>query len=183
MLPYYTRLGPTLTQKLCFKSFLKKFLKFHKCLFSYVSDAALTFIIAPGFDVRHIWPHPTKSASLTCYLPLMTNSMQKMILIDFLHRYWWWKNPAIWLEERYTWLHPTKTNSMQKKNQDIDSFQRWWWINSPGIFKLRAFWATTEEPPFLPVGSTDTNCINVILLRMQNKYNLYIPFHKTDCVK
>ena len=38
------------------------------------------------------WPHPTTIDNLRCYLPFMTNSMQKTtILTDSFQRYWWSK--------------------------------------------------------------------------------------------
>ena len=64
-------------------------------------------------DKRPTWPHPTKGDSFTCYLTLRTNSMQKKtttteILIEFLLRYCWSKNSAIWLAERHVWPHLKK---------------------------------------------------------------------------
>ena len=54
-----------------------------------------------------------KSSSLRCYLPLMTISMQKLGSLDSFHRYWRSKNPAIWLDKRQNWPHPTKIGSLR----------------------------------------------------------------------
>ena len=64
-------------------------------------------------DKMHNWPYPTKSCSLTCYLSLMIVSMQKSkILVDSFEKYWWSKNPAIWLAKKYSSPHQIKSNSL-----------------------------------------------------------------------
>ena len=82
---------------------------------------------------RYTWRHPNNSGSFKCYLPLMIFSMQKikdinwffpvLLLIkeckksnesiDSFQRYWSSKNPAIWLDERHNWSHPTKVDSLR----------------------------------------------------------------------
>ena len=60
------------------------------------------------------------------------------ILTESFHIYWGSKNPAIWLDKRDSWPHPTKIGSvrcyipsmitsMQKSKITIDSFQKYWW--------------------------------------------------------
>ena len=57
------------------------------------------------FHETQTWPHPTKSVSLRCYLPLMTISMQRSYVIIRLF-------PEILLiEDLYNWQHPTKSSS------------------------------------------------------------------------
>ena len=36
----------------------------------------------------------------------------KKVYIDSFQRYWWSKNPAIWLEGRYNGSHPTKSSTL-----------------------------------------------------------------------
>lgn len=62
-----------------------------------------------------------------CLFPLLTIFEQKKLRSKLiLSRYWWPKNPAIWLAAKHTWLHPMKScdlrcyiflmiKSMQKK--------------------------------------------------------------------
>ena len=61
----------------------------------------------------------TKSGTPRCYLPLMTNSVQKAkILIDFFQRYWWQKNPVIWLVET------TLSHNWRNRFSQIYNFRR-----------------------------------------------------------
>ena len=51
-----------------------------------------------------------KIVSLRCCIPLMTNSMQKTsISLDSFQRYWWSRNPTVWLDKRHNWPHPPKS--------------------------------------------------------------------------
>ena len=46
---------------------------------------------------------------LRCFLHLMTISMQKKLRSpESFNRYWWLKNPAIWLDERHNRSYPNK---------------------------------------------------------------------------
>ena len=38
---------------------------------------------------------------------------QKKVSIDSFQRYWWSKNPTIWLDERFSWPHSTKSGSLR----------------------------------------------------------------------
>ena len=101
-----------------------------------------------------------KIVSLRCCLLLMTNSMRKTrISRDSFQRYWWSKNPTIWLDKRHNWPHapkisrpgcylPLLTISLQKS---IDC-----WISSRHIDDqkvLKSNWTrdkTSDTQPKLP---------------------------------
>ena len=95
-------------------------------------------------DKRPNWPHPTKSSSLRCYLPLMVNSMQKnWYIIDSFQRYWWSKNDAFWWKSGTTdhtrpklvaWdpIFPNKTNGLYQ----IETSQLIWNANKLTSFYL-----------------------------------------------
>ena len=67
------------------------------------------------------------------------------ISLDSFQRYWSSKNPALWLDKRHTWPHPTKSSSLPdptfgwwlssstKSKVSIDSIQRYWWSNNTAI--------------------------------------------------
>ena len=97
----------------------------------------------------HTWPHPPKSSSLRCHLPLMIISIQKLLRywLNSYWKYWCSKNPTVWLHKMHTWPHPTKSSAavsgatfpwwlspLQKCKRSINSFQKNWWSKHPTIW-------------------------------------------------
>ena len=105
----------------------------HKCYFHYLHlkiHTKITWFFPQILMIKEscnlidwkIQPsHPSKRDTF----PWWSSSCKKSNrLVDSLQRYWWSKNPAIWLK---------MTNSMQKIRISTDSFQRYWWSKNPTI--------------------------------------------------
>ena len=96
----------------------------------------------------HAWSHPSSSSSLTCYLSLVTISMQKNQEIVSFHRYEWSKNPAIWLGESILAL-PCEAEFFQigvcsRKQRIAKSF-------ISGYFQRHVMTKLYENQAFLPI--------------------------------
>ena len=110
-------------------------------------------------------------SSLKCYPPMMNMSIQKMQYINWLlQEILMIKYPAIWLDKRPTWPHPTKgdsftcyltlrTNSMQKKNNNN------WDINwiSPEILLIKEFCNLTGRE------------VRLATFEKSGSFNCYLP--------
>ena len=80
------------------------------------------------------------------YLVKKIDIDQTKVSIDSFQRYWWSKNPVIWLDGRHNWPHTTKSSSltyyfplltvcMQKKLRDRSIlFRDNWWSKNPAIW-------------------------------------------------
>ena len=96
-------------------------------------------------EKRYNWPPPTKSFSLKCDHPFMTNFMKKAkILLGSFQRYWWsnidYKNPwDIWiLLLGFCLLHLTKEKLSKTKSwhQIIRNNKFCWWSENHSAFTL-----------------------------------------------
>ena len=83
---------------------------------------------------------------------------------DSFSRYWWSWNPAIWLDERHNWPHPTKL---------IDSFKIYWWKKNPAKSDLINKTGHTQPE------SGNLRCY-LILISIQKKKKLrsFESFHR-----
>ena len=111
---------------------------------------------------RGTWPQPTKViASDTNFLWWPSTCKISKTSIDSFQRYWWYKNPAIWLDERLSLIGHTQPNEVvpgatfpwwlppgRKSKRSIYCFQRYWWSKNPEIWLVQEFLTTTEEPGF-----------------------------------
>ena len=74
-------------------------------------------------DERNTWPHPTKSRSLRCYLPLINISMQKKLRLTQLTLPWDIDDQRIL---QSNWMRSTTGQPQPKWVVSNDTFT--WWL-------------------------------------------------------
>ena len=81
----------------------------------------------------------------------MSSCKESKTSIDSFHRYWWSKNPAIWLE-RYNWPNPTKNGSLLsvEDHLSIDSFHRYWLSKNPSVWLAESHLDQNWRTKFFP---------------------------------
>ena len=84
----------------------------------------------------------------------------KVLIVSF-QRYWWSKNPAVWLDKRHNWSHPTTSgisdaiylwwSSLCKKSKRlIDSLQWFWWSKITVIWLVESILGHNWKTRFFP---------------------------------
>ena len=98
------------------------------------------------------------------------------VSIHSSERYWWSKNPPIWLHCRYNWQNPNSDPSFcwwlspcKKSVVVIDFLQIYWWSNNPSIWLTeRHSWphptkSVTSLKYFLPLRVTSKQKSKILI--------------------